>query len=183
VYTGAVYEAHYDAFRNLIAAVPKTGLPDLTIHIYTPQSPGQLHAYGISGPVTIHPALPNCEMPAVQHSADILFLPLAFDSPYPDIIRTSAPGKTGEYLASGKPVLVHAPKDSFIAWYFSKNRCGDVVSENNPEILAAHIVHLIRDDVYRQELVRNACMRAKDQFDAGLAREKFFAIISNDNSF
>ncbi|MDD1684697.1 MAG: glycosyltransferase, partial [Methanoregula sp.] len=127
----------------------------------------------------IHKALPNSEMPAVQQSADILFLPLAFDSPYPDIIRTSAPGKIGEYLASEKPVLVHAPKDSFIAWYFSKNRCGDVVSENNPDTLAEHVVRLVRDDEYRRELARNAYILARDQFDAGSAREKFLAIINN----
>jgi glycosyltransferase involved in cell wall biosynthesis len=182
VYTGAVYEAHYDAFRNLIAAIPKTGIPGLMLHIYTPQSPGQLQAHGISGPVTIHKARPNSEMPAVHHSADILFLPLAFNSPYPDIIRTSAPGKTGEYLASERPILVHAPKDSFIAWYFSKNQCGDVVSENDSNTLAEHIIRLVHNDEYCQELTRNAYILAREQFDAGSAREKLLAIINNETS-
>ena len=38
VYTGAIYEAHFTAFHNLIAAIEKTGIPNLKLHIYTPQS-------------------------------------------------------------------------------------------------------------------------------------------------
>lgn len=179
VYTGAVYDAHYSAFHNLIKAIPKTGIPGLTLHIFTPQSPGQLQAHGISGPVRIHKPRPNSEIPALQRAADMLFLPLAFNSPYPDIIRTSAPGKIGEYLAAKKPVLVHAPEDSFISWFFSKNRCGEVVSEDNPEKLAESIVRLVRDDGYRQELSRNAYQLAKDKFDARPAREKLLALIND----
>jgi glycosyltransferase involved in cell wall biosynthesis len=177
VYTGAMYDAHYTAFKNLIAAIPKTGIPGLMLHIYTPQSPGQLQAHGISGPVTIHKALPNSDMPGIQRSADILFLPLAFNSPYPDIIRTSAPGKIGEYLAAKKPVLVHAPPDSFITWFFTKHRCGEVVSEDDPGKLAESIVRLVKDDGYRQELSRNAYLLAKENFDAGPARKKLLALI------
>jgi glycosyltransferase involved in cell wall biosynthesis len=179
VYTGAVYEAHYTAFRNLIAAISLTEIPDLTLHIYTPQSASQLQAQGITGPVEIHKARPNCDMPGIQRSADILFLPLAFNSPYPDIIRTSAPGKIGEYLAAKKPVLVHAPEDSFIAWFFAKNRCGEVAAEDNPKKLAESIVRLVKDDDYRQELTHNAYLLAASCFDAGSAREKLLALIND----
>ena len=180
VYTGAVYDAHYTAFHNLIAAIPKAGIPGLTLHIYTPQSPGELQAHGISGPVKIHKPRPNSEMPGIQRAADILFLPLAFNSPYPDIIRTSAPGKIGEYLAAKKPVLVHAPENSFISWLFTKNRCGEVASEDDPEKLAESIVRLVKDDGYRQELSRNAYLLAKNNFDAGSARKKLLALINGE---
>jgi len=180
VYTGAVYDAHYSAFRNLLAAIPKTGIPDLTLHIYTPQSPKQIQSFGITGPVEIHKPRPNSEMPAIQRDADILFLPLAFDSPYPDIIRTSAPGKTGEYLAAKKPVLVHAPDDSFIAWFFKKHHCGEVAGEDDPEKLAKSICRIMKDAEYRQELVTNAYRTAQDHFDAEQARRKFIALISGD---
>lgn len=180
VYTGAVYDAHYSAFRNLLAAIPKTGIPDIKLHIYTPQSPKQIQSFGITGPVEIHNPRPNSEMPAIQRDADILFLPLAFNSPYPDIIRTSAPGKTGEYLAAKKPVLVHAPSDSFISWFFEKHHCGDVVGEDDPEKLARSICRLVTDEKYRQELVGNAYRVARDQFDAAPQRRKFIALINGD---
>lgn len=179
VYTGAVYDAHYTAFLNLIAAISMTEIPGLTLHIYTPQSASQLRAQGITGPVEIHKARPNCDMPGIQHSADILFLPLAFNSPYPDIIRTSAPGKIGEYLAAHKPVLVHAPEDSFIAWFFAKNRCGEVADHNDPKKLAESIVRLVKDEGYRQELILNAYRLAVSDFDAESAREKLLSLIND----
>jgi glycosyltransferase involved in cell wall biosynthesis len=173
IYTGAVYDAHYTAFHNLIAAIPKTGIPGLTLHIYTPQSIGQLLAHGITGPVTIHKPLPNSEMPAVHRSADILFLPLAFGSPYPDIIRTSAPAKIGEYLASKRPVLVHAPKDSFISWYFKKFECGYVVEEDSPDDLAGAITDLLTSKEKQKTLSENAYACAVRDFDVRNERKKF----------
>ena len=177
VYTGAVYDAHYTAFQNLIASIPKTGVPDLTLHIYTPQSVAHLVANGITGPVEVHGPRPNREMPGVQNRADILFLPLAFRSGYPEVIRTSAPGKIGEYLASGKPVLVHAPKDSFIVWLFTKYRCGEVVPVDDPEKLAQGILHLLQDKKYRDEIVQNASDLARKEFDMRAAEKKFLDLI------
>jgi glycosyltransferase involved in cell wall biosynthesis len=180
VYTGAIYDAHFTAFQNLIAAIPKTGIPQLRLHIYTPQSAGMLQSHGISGPVVIHKSRQNHEMPDIQMSADILFLPLAFNSPYPEIIRTSSPGKIGEYLAAKKPVLVHAPAESFIAWFFLKNHCGEVVSECDPDMLALSIVRLVRDEPYRQELIHNAYRLAMDDFNAISARTRILNLIEND---
>lgn len=177
VYTGSVYEAHYTAFQNLIAAIPMTGIPGLTLHIYTPQSPTSLQANGISGPVKIHKSRPNNEIPFIQRAADILFLPLAFNSPYPEIIKTSAPGKIGEYLAAKKPVLVHAPEDSFIAWFFKKNHCGEVVGEDDLDKLADAIIRLVRDEKHRNELTMNAYNLAQTHFDAKAASKKLLSLI------
>jgi glycosyltransferase involved in cell wall biosynthesis len=177
VYTGSVYEAHFTAFQNLIAAIPRTGIPGLTLHIYTPQSPASLQANGISGPVKIHKSHPNNEIPSIQRAADILFLPLAFNSPYPEIIKTSAPGKIGEYLASKKPVLVHAPEDSFVAWFFKKNHCGEVVGEDSPDKLADAIIRLVHDEKHRNELTINAYNLAQTEFDVKTARKKLLSLI------
>ena len=174
VYTGAVYEAHFDAVRNLLSAIPKTGIPDLKLDLFCPQSGSYLKKNGITGPVELHKYLQNDQMPAVQQSAGILFLPLAFNSPYPDIIKTSAPGKIGEYLASGRPILVHAPADSFVAWYFRKYSCGYVVDEDDPEVLAGAVNRLLKDEQLQQQLAQNAYTRAKEDFDISPAQKKFF---------
>ncbi|HYE16131.1 MAG TPA: hypothetical protein VD968_16960, partial [Pyrinomonadaceae bacterium] len=100
VYTGAIYEAHYDAFRNLLAALERLGRPEVKLHAYTTQRAEEMAGRGIGGPaVVFHPHLSVAEMPGVQRRADLLFLPLAVESPYPDLVRTSAPVKFGEYLA------------------------------------------------------------------------------------
>jgi len=178
VYTGAIYEAHFTAFHNLIEAIEKTGIPNLKLHIYSPQSPSYLKNNHITGPVEIHNPLPNTRMPGVQRDADILFLPLAFNSPYPEIIKTSAPGKIGEYLAAKKPILVHSPSDSFISWYFRKYNCGLVVDEDDPEKLAQEIIRLLSNTEMQNLFSENAYSRAKDDFDLPVAQKNFHNLLN-----
>lgn len=178
VYTGAVYDAHYSAFQNLIAALPLTDNPNINLHLYTPQSSNHLKENGIVGPVVLHKHLPNERMPSTQRNADILFLPLAFNSPFPEIIKTSAPGKIGEYLASKRPILVHAPRDSFVSEYFKKYQCGLVVDEDNAELLAQAIHRLISDEEFCGQITKNAYERAKTDFDINSIQKKFQDVLS-----
>lgn len=179
VYTGAIYEAHYSAIKNLISAMRKSKIPGLSLHLYTPQSQLRLEMNGISGPVIVHKQLPNHRIPEIQRNADILFLPLAFGSMYPEVIRTSSPGKIGEYLASKKPILVHAPQDSFVSWYFKKHRCALVISDNNPDLLGNAIERLLNDGEFCHEIIQNAYHLALAEFDVGVARSKFRTILND----
>ncbi|HLM58094.1 MAG TPA: glycosyltransferase family 4 protein [Pyrinomonadaceae bacterium] len=172
VYTGAVYEAHYDAFRNLVGAIGRLTRPGVRLHLYS-GSPVDWEAEGISGPVVRHGYQQMSAVPAIQRAADILFLPLAFESPYPVLINTSAPSKMGEYLAARRPVLVHAPKDSFLARYFREHECGLVVDESDPARLAEAVQRLIGDADLRRRLVENAWARAQADFSVGASREAF----------
>jgi len=47
VYTGDVYEAHYDAFRNLINAIESLNRPEIKLHLYTNRPLEELATYGI----------------------------------------------------------------------------------------------------------------------------------------
>ena len=147
--------------------------------MYTPQSENYLKKNAIEGPVVYHKHLPNSRIPAIQRAADILFLPLAFNSPYPEIIKTSAPGKIGEYLASKKPVLVHAPQGSFISWYFRHNRCGCVVDEDSPDKLAEAILRLINDSELRKKLSANAYAMAMHDFDLQVEQKKIHELLAS----
>ena len=182
VYTGAIYDAHYDAFRNLLKAVELVGRPDLKLHLYTAFPPSQLSANGINGPIIYHEHQSVSTMPSIQQQADILFLPLAFSSPYPEMIRTSAPGKIGEYLAARRPILVHAPPDSFVAWYFRKHDCGLVVDEQNPQRLAEAIEQILTDQELRQRLSQHAWEQARADFDISTARRRFAELMKIDSA-
>lgn len=177
VYTGAVYEAHFGAFRNLMAAIRKLDHWRVSLHLYTNQPEETLQRENVRGPIVLHRQQAMTEMPRVQMEADILFLPLAFDSPYPDLIRTSATTKLGEYLASRRPVLVHAPRDSFISWYFRKHECGVVVDEDDPARLAEAIELILGDAQLCQRLIANAQERARTDFDIAASRTAFFRLL------
>jgi glycosyltransferase involved in cell wall biosynthesis len=178
VYTGAVYEAHYDCFVNLVRAL---GRSDAELHLYTAQDAGDLAERGIRGPVVFHPHEPARIMPRIQTEADVLFLPLAFDSPYPEVIKTSSPVKMAEYLASGRPILVHAPADSFVAWYFRQHDCGVVVDRSDPELLADELERLLSDPELQARLGKNARARAEADFDVADARAAFARLVGFDH--
>jgi glycosyltransferase involved in cell wall biosynthesis len=180
VFTGNVYAAHYDAVRNLLAAITALNRNDINLHLYTPQPEWELKLNGIEGPVIRHDPLTLAEMPRVQMEADILFLPLAFESPYPGVIRTSAPVKMGEYLAARKPVLVHAPHDAFISRYFRQHDCGVVIDENDSELLAEGIRRILDDHNLRERVVTNAWGRAQVDFDIRKARVAFKQMLNLD---
>ena len=94
-------------------------------------------------------------------------------SPYPEVMRTSAPGKMGEYLAAQRPILVHAPSDSFLAWYFREYECGLVVDEGDPKKLARAIERISTDAALRQRLSARAWERAQCDFSISTAQSRF----------
>ena len=177
VYTGAVYEAHFGAFRNLMTAIRKLGRPGINVHLYTDQPDETLERENVRGPIVKHPQQSMTEMPRVQMEADILFLPLAFDSPYPDLVRTSATTKLGEYLASQRPILVHAPRDSFVSWYFRQYECGVVVDEDDPARLAEAIELILNDAELCRRVVANALERARADFSISASRAEFARLL------
>lgn len=176
VYTGAIYEAHFDSLRNLMTAVEILGKPEVKVHLYTTKSAESLAKEGLKGPLVVHQHQPISAVPTIQRQADILFLPLAFHSPYPELLRVSSPSKVGEFLAAGTPVLVHAPADSFISRYFRDHECGLVIDRDDPKLLAGAIERLLSDDDLRQRLTANAWQRAQIDFSLTAAQAKFAEI-------
>jgi len=178
VYTGAVYHAHFDAFHNLIRAIEMLGRSEIKLHIYTAQPTATLATEGIaSRSIVFHDHRHTYEVPCVQRTADVLFLPLAFNSPYPMLVQTAAPVKLPEYLASGRPILCHAPHGSFISSYLRDHDCGLVVDQSDPERLAAALDQLLRDTTLQSKITTNALQRARADFDQGLARARFARIL------
>lgn len=184
VYTGGVGPLHYDAFRNLVAALNllasgdvKFGGKSARLHLYTAQIQAECEGEGIHGPVVYHEHEPGSAMPAIQRQADVLFLPLAFDSPYDEIVGTAAPGKMGEFLAARRPILVHAPSDSFIAWYFRHHECGLVVDQNDPALLGEALELLLTDVSLSERLSARAWERAQADFSLAKAQAQFAEVI------
>lgn len=174
VYAGAIYHAHYDAFRNLVAAIASIGRPEVKLHVYTSQPVAELKSNGICGPMVVfHPHIPPAEVPGMMRQATVLFLPLAFDSTIPEVIRTSAPGKTGEYLSVGRAILVHAPQDAFVCWYFREHSCGMVVDKSDPALLAEELFRLIADPGLRDTLGKAARITAERDFSLEKVRGRF----------
>ncbi|MGE5474753.1 MAG: glycosyltransferase [Ignavibacteriales bacterium] len=180
VYTGAVYHVNFGAFKNLIKAINILQPMKIKLHVYTSQSKELLQQEGIIGDMVIyHEHINQAEIPKVLRKADLLFLPLAFDAVIPEVIKTSAPGKMGDYLSVGKPILAHVPEDSFLNWYFQENQCGIVVSENDPNVLSETLVKVISDKNLQQKLGEQAVRKAKEDFDVDKVRLEFIKFLGS----
>jgi glycosyltransferase involved in cell wall biosynthesis len=180
-YFGAVYQAHYGAFRSLLQAMQM--LPTTTtLRLYTNDSRESLAAAGIAGAIEIVPRVPPERLPALMREADVLFLPLAFDSPFPQIIETASPGKLGDYLTSGRPILVNAPPKSFLAQYCRRHECGLVVDSPAPQQLASALQRLLHDKGLCKALCRNASDRVSIDFSIDENQRRFLKALTANKS-
>ncbi len=179
VYTGSIYQAHFDAFRDLIDAIKLLKNSQIKLHLFTTQQITELKKEDISGDFIIyHPYIKQGEISTIQRHADILFLPLSLSSPFPAIIKTSAPGKMGEYLSVGKPILVHTPEDSFLNYYFSKYKAGLVNTQKNAKQLAIDLDRLINDTNLQQDFSLNARHQAEKDFDIRNIKNNFYKLLN-----
>ena len=85
----------------------------------------------------------------------------------------------GEYLSVRRPVLVHAPGDSFVSWYFRANRCGIVVDGEDPGTLAGAIGRLLEDENLREEISGNARQAAERDYRVEHARKVFRKLMNS----
>jgi len=176
VYTGSVYHAQGDAFRNIVEAIDCLA-GRFHLHVYTSQPKSALDEYGLIGPnVVRHSYVDGTEIAEVQRNADILFLPLAFHSTIQEVLRTSAPAKMGEYFASRRPILVHAPPDSFISQYCSRVGAAVVVDQPDSRKLADALVRIDGDADLRERICERAQLAAKE-FQADRSRAIFWSLI------
>lgn len=129
---------------------------NIKFYIYTLRTRERLEAIGIKGErVEVKDFVDPEEILSILADADVLVLALAFDTPYPDVIKTASPGKLPVYLASGTPILVHAPKESYVVNYFKKHNCGIVVDSQNVAELKNNIIRILRDKKLREHLREN----------------------------
>jgi len=177
VYTGQVYGAQLDAIARLVDALESPRLQSWRLHVYSAQAGDFIRPWLSTGRLVLHPHLGASEIREVQRHADILFLPLAFASPYPAIIRTSAPTKLGEYLTSGRPILVHAPPDSYLSGIARLDGFGEVVDALAPERLAEAILRISDEPARRSEMVANARTAAARYYAPGATTERFREVL------
>ena len=173
-YTGAIYGAQADAVLNVIAAIEDINDINIVLVVYTNQTKADLAALGISKKkVVIKEAVPVEEIPEILSKADILLLPFSFRSDERAVVSSSYPTKTADYLASGVPILVHAPPYSTIAENAKNNGWGIVVDEPKIDEIKDAIISLFKNDGLRAELSLNARRIASEKHDLNVRRRDF----------
>lgn len=178
VFTGLISGAQIPLIINLCTAIKNIHDFFIKLKIYTLGNVENLKMQfqGCESFMEISYARPE-DMPKIQQEADILYVPMPFTGLPSDIVRTASPSKISEYLAAGKPILVHAPKYSYVSNYARREGWGLVVNElDSPELIKA-ILKLITDEELRVKLVKNSLRTAK-MHDAIRISEKLQNVLS-----
>jgi glycosyltransferase involved in cell wall biosynthesis len=179
VYTGSIYAAQADSLRRLCDAIDllrPRGI-SLQLHVYGPPPCQEILDRLPVNQIQFHPPVSTAEAADVQVQADLLFLPLSFDCGYPELIRTSAPGKFGEYLASGTPVLVHAPAGSFPVTFVSTHGCAAACDVPESRRLADTLSSLLEQPEATAAISQRAIAVAED-FAEPLNRQRFLQLVA-----
>lgn len=127
---------------------------------------------GVESKNIIAESLNRNEVILAQKKADVLFLPMYLrEDCKREVLKTASPSKLGEYLFSGVPILVFAPKYSYISEYATREKWALVVNELDKDKLKEAIVKLKNEPDLRQNLVFNA-LRVAKKHDAQLISKK-----------
>ncbi len=143
LWAGEVYRINQHAVARVADAAGRAGR---TFRLATRRSPADLAAQGVKGDhveTTFFADRPTYLNAIARHSILVLALDDADESAvHRDELATIFPTKTPEYLATGRPILVHCPEDWFLARFFRGHGCGEVVSSRDPAALDAALRRL-----------------------------------------
>jgi glycosyltransferase involved in cell wall biosynthesis len=177
VFTGAIYDAQAEALRRLVRALDRPELAGARLHLRSQLPPEIVAESGIeAGPRVTLAAASVEESLAAQRAADVLFLPIAFDA-NEAVRRTASPSKLPEYLAAGRPILVHAPPDAYVTRYAREHGFAEVVDVPDEAALAAAVRRLATDEALGAELVA-AARETLRRHEAPAVAERFRAALA-----
>lgn len=160
VYVGKINKDTEQNILNLakvVSSLNKGGF-EVAFDVYTP-SKYRINTSALKG-FTIHPAVPNTEIPALLRGYDALFLPLGFSRESRSYTRLSMPTKLTEYLASGVPIIVNAPAEIAVTRYVRDTETAEICDSDSIDSIKDSVIRLITNTDLRVRLSNNALKTA-----------------------
>ena len=109
--------------------------------------------------------------------ADVLLLPVNFDTASIHYIRLSVPTKLPPYLASGVPILVYGPRGIAQVEYARTHRWGHMVDQRCSQQLKQGLRDICTNHGLREQLSHQARATADRFHDAGAVRGAFQEVL------
>lgn len=175
--TGTISSSNRDAAIRMFSAI--RAVPDCELTIFSRTSRSCLEKFGIlEGNVKLR-EVSRAEMLNQFSQFDVFLLPHVFEGVVAAERQTIFPTKVIEYLIGGKPILAHAPADSFIARFLLKHDCALVVDSPDIHLIHQAIEKLRSDQELRNRLVRNA-LKTAEMFKGETVGLHLRAVINGD---
>ncbi|MGK0137617.1 MAG: glycosyltransferase involved in cell wall biosynthesis [Algoriphagus sp.] len=150
-FAGGIYDKmNSDSVFRMVEAVEALDR-EIEIEFCSPDLPSVLSEKGYTNTYVDKATLLN-----LQRESSILYLPQAFHSVKPVMIRNNFPTKVMEYVCSGVPILLHSPADSYLTYIAKKEGFAYIVDKDDPKLLQEAVTKLLHDQELRNTIVQNA---------------------------
>lgn len=120
----------------------------------------QIRKLGLENQVTVQPAVPHHEIPALMAEADICIAPLSLNDR--NVTQGACPIKVLEYMAAGRPLL--ASNMPIVRELVREDVDGLLFSPNDPDDLARQATLLLKDVELSQRLAESAAAHVREKF-------------------
>ena len=162
LYSGSLNQSCMDASLRLLKTIMKN--PDYEIVIFS-GNPQTFQSHGIIGENIIFKSfLPLDEFVAQLYKYDVMLLPHGLEGLRSAFeYKTIFPTRTIPLLFSGKPILAHSPKGSFLNEFLSRHDCSVLVDEPDEHMIETAIDEILNNEELVNKIVRNA-QKASKQF-------------------
>ena len=158
---GNFNESNLDATIRFCAAIKDNPKYSLSLFTHVPKvllrrrglNTNDIDYEGFVNPDEVH---------AVLQAYDICILTHGFEGGYGTVeYKTIFPTRTIPLLLSGKPILAHSPRQSFLNDFIKENKCAELVETASKEAIIAGLERICSSDTYQRELVAASAQTAK----------------------
>lgn len=167
---GNINEACREATQRFHAALSNPSRAHLDFITGVPRS--RLKDLGLFGENVSVRSVSRDHVIAALQECELVFLPHGFSGGLsPAEYQTIFPTRTIEYLICGRPILAHAPANSFLSSFLKENECALVVDRAEATAVREGLERLVVDGDLRDRLVRNALRAARQFYAPAVSRD------------
>lgn len=160
---GNFNESNLDATKRFLTAIKDDERFSLSVYTHVPKI--LLQKRGLDTSLFDYKgSVKPEEIHSILQDYDICVLTHGFTGGYGEIeYQTIFPTRTIPFLLSGKPILAHSPKGSFLNDFIHENKCAALVDEANEQAIINTLEHLCSNESYQAKLVA-AAQKTSEQF-------------------
>ena len=146
LFIGSLFDTlHQGTINNICTAIDELnneGYP-IRFNLYGQIVPNSFLTQELTSPhVHHHGSISSEQRFRIMSQNDCFIVPSSFNKVIKAEYRYSIPTKLPELLLSGRPVIIHGPKEMEAYRYCSENNCGILIDDNSIELLKLKIIDL-----------------------------------------
>jgi len=171
VLIGNFNNSNFDATKRIIEVIDK--IPFAELHVFSQLSLNMMKYRGLDlNSIIHHGPLINNPVQTIRNY-DYAILTHGFEGKYSNLeLQTIFPTRTIPLLLSQKPIILLAPKDSFLHSFFLTNNCGFIIDDRDPFQIQQQVQKILTTSYEEKELITVNALRVADQFYGPKIRQK-----------